>query len=76
MNHVLNKLSVVCFITRRHVHILNIETLNVVYFAHFHSLIKYSTIFWGNSTTIHKAFIFKKKKAIKNFVGNRSKIFQ
>jgi hypothetical protein len=43
---------------RRLVHILNIDTLKVVYFAH-HSLIKYG-INWGNSTTIHKVFVVQK----------------
>jgi len=41
INYLLNKLSVICFIMRKLVHILNIGTLKVVYFAHFHSVIKY-----------------------------------
>jgi len=57
INYLLNKLSVICFIVRRLVHILNIETLKAVYFAHFHSLIKFGIIIWGNSTTIHKVFV-------------------
>jgi hypothetical protein len=60
INYLLNKLSVVSFITRRLFRILNMETLNVVYFAHFHSLIKYGTIFWDNSTTVIKVLIVKK----------------
>jgi hypothetical protein len=65
---------VVCFIMRRLVHILNIETLKVVYYAHFHSMLKYGIILWGNSTTIHKVFIIRKKGTM-NCVGNRSKMF-
>ena len=61
VNYLLNKQSVVCFILRRLFHILNIKTLKVVYFTHFHSLIKYGIIFWGNSTTICKMFIVQKE---------------
>jgi hypothetical protein len=57
----LNKLSSVCYIMRRMVHILNLETLNVVYFAHFHSLISYGIIFWGNSLTVHNVFLIQKR---------------
>jgi len=32
---------------RRLVHILNVETLKAVYFAHFYSVIKCGIIFWG-----------------------------
>jgi hypothetical protein len=46
--------------TTKLVHILHIQTLKVIYFASFHSLIKYGIILWGNSTTIHKVFIVHK----------------
>jgi len=39
-----------------------IQKQKVVHFAHFHSLIKYGIIFWGNSTTTHKEFIVKKER--------------
>jgi hypothetical protein len=42
INSLLHKLSIVCFITRRLFHILNVDTLRIVYFVHFHVLIKYS----------------------------------
>ena len=61
INYLLNKPCVVCFILRRPFHILSIETLKVVCFTHFHSLIKYGIIFWGNSTTICKMFIVQKE---------------
>jgi len=60
INYLLSKMSVICFIMRRLVHILNIETLKVVYFAHFHALIKFGIIICGNSTTIHKVFVVQK----------------
>jgi len=61
INYLLIKLSVVCFILRRLIHILNIETLKVVYFTHFPSLIKYGIIFWGNSAAIRKMFIVQNR---------------
>jgi hypothetical protein len=60
INYLLNKLSAICFIMRRLVHILNIETLKGVYFAHFHSLIKFGIIIWGNSTTMHNMSVVQK----------------
>jgi hypothetical protein len=53
----LNKLSSVCYIMRRLVHILNLETLKVISFAYFHSLISYGIIFWGSSSSVHKIFV-------------------
>jgi hypothetical protein len=39
------------------VHISNINTLKSTYYAYFHSIIKYGTIFGGNSSNIGKIFI-------------------
>jgi hypothetical protein len=61
INSLLHKLSAVCFILRRLSHILNIDTLRVVYFVYFHMLIKYSIIFWGTSTTMIKVLLIKKR---------------
>ena len=61
INSLLHKLSTVCFIMRRLSHMLNVDTLRVVYFFRFHILIKYSIIFWGTSTTMHKVFLIKKR---------------
>jgi len=69
INYLLNKLSVICVIMRRPVHTLNIKTLTVIHFAHFHCLKKYGTIFWGNSTTTYNVFIFKKKKILQTTLG-------
>jgi hypothetical protein len=37
------------------------ETLKVVYFAYFHSIMSYGIIFWGNSTDSKKVFYIQKK---------------
>jgi hypothetical protein len=57
INILLHKLITVCFIMITLCHIININTLRVVYFAYFHTLIKYGTIFWGTSTAMHKVFL-------------------
>jgi hypothetical protein len=41
--------------------ILNIQTLRTVYFAHFHSLVNYGIIFWGNTSSMLKVFLTQKK---------------
>ena len=61
INSLLHKLSTVCFIMRRLSLMLNIDTLRIVHFVHFHTLIKYSIIFWGTSTTMHKGFLIQKR---------------
>jgi hypothetical protein len=35
-------------------HISNIDTLKSIYFAYFHSLMKYGIMFWGNSSDREK----------------------
>jgi hypothetical protein len=37
------------------------ETLKLVYFAYFHSIMSYGIIFWGNSTDSKKLFYIQKK---------------
>jgi hypothetical protein len=54
INYLLHKLSSVCFIMRKLSPILNIQTLRMVYFAHFHSLVNYGIIFWGNTSSVRK----------------------
>jgi hypothetical protein len=41
--------------------ISNIDALKLIYFAYFHFLVKYGTIFWGNSPDSKKAFTLQKK---------------
>jgi hypothetical protein len=54
------KLSTAYFIIGSLLHVLHIGTLTIVYFAYFHSLVKYC-IFWGNnSTNIDRVSYYKK----------------
>jgi hypothetical protein len=62
VNYLLHKLSSVCYIMRRLFHVLNIQTLRTIYSVHFHSLVYYGVIFWGNTSSIYKVILTKKKK--------------
>ena len=57
---VLSKLGAACFSVRNLIHTLNMDTLRVVYFAYFHSVLQYG-IFWGNSTHAHQVFKLQKE---------------
>jgi hypothetical protein len=53
-------------------HISNTDTLKSIYFAYFHSIIKYGIIFWDNSFNSKKIFILK-KKSVRIVAGVRSR---
>jgi len=57
------KLSGACFAIRPAVHINNINTLKLIYNAHFHSTIKYEIIVWGNSTNSGRSTLYKRKSS-------------
>jgi hypothetical protein len=40
---------------------MTMNTLKLVYFAYFNSVLSYGLIFWGNSTDINKVFYIQKK---------------
>jgi hypothetical protein len=56
-----HKLSSVCFQIRKLSNILNLENLKVIYYAYYHSLVKYGIIFWGNTSDSHKVFVIQKR---------------
>jgi hypothetical protein len=47
---------------------LNINDLKTVYYAYYHSLVKYGIIYWGNASGSNKVFILQ-KKIIRIMVG-------
>jgi len=55
------KLSKACYATRSMVHISKINTLNSIYYAYFHCIIKYGIILWGNSSNSGRMFTLQKK---------------
>jgi hypothetical protein len=60
LNCLLSKLGTICFIMRKLSHVLNIESMRVVYFAHFQSVILYGFIF-GEFPPIWKGYSCFKK---------------
>ena len=55
------KLSGACYAVRSVVHISNINILKSIYYAYFHSVIKYGIIFGGNISNSGKNFSLQKK---------------
>jgi hypothetical protein len=55
------KLSGACYTVWLMVHISDTTTLKSVYFAYYHSIIKYGIIFWGNSSSRAKIITLHKK---------------
>ena len=54
-------MSTACFVIRRLFHVLNIDALEIRYFAYFHSLTKYGVILGGNSTNVGRIFLLHKR---------------
>jgi hypothetical protein len=55
------KLSSACFAMRTVTPLMKTDTLKLVYFAYFHSIMSYGVIFWGNLTDSKRVFIIQKK---------------
>ena len=63
-NHVakiLPKLIRACYAVRAMYSFSSMNTLKMIYFAYFHSVINYGIIFWGNSSESNKIFLVKRK---------------
>jgi hypothetical protein len=61
IEQILPKLSVACFSIRSLIHTLNPDTLHMVYFVYFYSVLAYGIIFSGNSTNVHQVFKLQKR---------------
>jgi exonuclease III len=61
LDYLCHKLSSLCFQMRKLANLLNINGLKTIYYAYYHSTIKYGIIHWGNSTDINKVFLIQKK---------------
>jgi hypothetical protein len=57
----LPKLSSSCYTIRVVKPFVNQETLLMVYYAYFHSIVRYSVIFWGNSSYANNVFHLQKR---------------
>jgi hypothetical protein len=52
--------------------LMTTDTLKLVYFTYFHSVLSYGLIFWGNSTDNNKVFCIQKK--IIKMAGVKSRV--
>ena len=72
IDQILPKLSTACYAVRQMHHICDENTKKSIYFAYFHSIIKYGIIFWGNSSNNKEVFTLQ-KKVIRIMVGAHSR---
>lgn len=60
-SQLLPKLCKACYLMRVIKPIMPIETLKIVYYSYFHSLLTYGIIFWGNSSCSIQIFRIQKR---------------
>jgi hypothetical protein len=60
-DQIIPKLSAACYAVTQMYHFVNQNTLKSIYFAYFHSIVKYGIIFWGNSPNSRKIFTLQNK---------------
>jgi len=61
IDQIIPKLSVACYMVRQMYHICYNDTLQLIYFAYFHSIASYGIILWGNSSDSRKIFTLQKR---------------
>jgi hypothetical protein len=67
------KLSSACYAIRAIQPFINQETLLMVYYAYFNSIIRYGIIFWGNSSySINVFYLQKRMIRIITRIGSRT----
>ena len=73
IDNLVKKLSSVCLMLRKLLPIVNLNILQMVYFAHFYSQISYGIIFWGSSSSMRNVFIIQ-NRAIGNMLRLGQKV--
>ena len=69
---IIPKLSAATFVMRVVQPFLSLDSLNLIYYSYFHSVLICGIIFWGN--TLHSNVIFRKQKRIvRIMVGIRNR---
>jgi hypothetical protein len=58
----LSRLGKICYAIRNMKLYSNLTTLRMIYYAYFHSLMRYAIVFWGNLLGAKKIFLLQKKK--------------
>ena len=66
---ILPKLSSSCYLIRRMYASCNINTLKMIYFAYFHSIMEFGIIFWGVSMESKRIFI-QQKRTVRIMTGS------
>ena len=66
-----SKLSSACYAMRSVKPYVTINTLKVIYYSYFHSVMSYGLLFWGNSPDSTKIFRLQ-KKIIRIMMGCRN----
>jgi hypothetical protein len=61
INHLLHKMSTLGFLMRKLSSLLSTNNLKSVYYAYFHSPVKYAIIYCGNTPECQKIFLIQKK---------------
>ena len=61
IEYIIPKLSSACYVMRSIRPIMPINTLKIVYYSHFNTIITYGLPFWGNSPHITKIFEMQKQ---------------
>jgi len=61
IDHIATKLCSACYALRNLKHMVPQSTLRTIYYAYIHSILSYSIIFWGRSSSVNNLFILQKK---------------
>jgi hypothetical protein len=73
IEQVIPKLSTACYAVRSMFHFNTKHSLRMIYFAYFHSIMKYGIIFWGSHSDSKIVFRLQ-KKVIRIKTGSKSRI--
>ena len=60
--NIAQKLSLICFMLRKVLLIVNVKMLRMVYFAHFRSKISNGVIFWGPLSSVRNFFVIQERE--------------
>jgi hypothetical protein len=73
IEQVIPKVSTACYAVRSMFHFSTKDSLRMIYFAYFHSIMKYGIIFWGSHSDSNRVFRLQ-KKVIRIMTGSKSRI--
>jgi hypothetical protein len=62
IKNVINKLCTACYMIRNIKPFMSVNTLKIVYYSYFHSVMNFGLIFWGNSP--HAETVFRMQKRV------------